>query len=329
MEEIKLSGKNKLPKYWVVQCPSEEQEIELFRNTVIRYIREVIGEKWKGDAIGYYYGYDGRDDFNGTVCSYNLSNFKNNPTLLTLQQFINCFKKEVMTKQMFTVGGSLSLRQKFVAKLGIPTINGGTISDKYPYLAPSVLDKGYIQGYKKRELVHFDLPKDYADALAYARNYFRIKNPKAGKSFEIGDIVVIDNLTPTEKSGYVDGVVGHIGIITNISGEGWHTLTPYCMGGCWQASHLRYATEKEITKFNNKTLKFGQDTVFFRRGEDFVTIPEGKITKDEIKKVVDTFEPSISILGYDLRVEGTVNIAFGCKKGTLAEAKAILEAFDE
>jgi len=95
MEEIKLSGNNRLPKYWCVQCPEENSpNHELFLNTVIKYMRDVIGEYWVGNLWGSYYGYDGNDKFRGTDHFREVKSFKNNPTLLTLQQFIDCFKEE-------------------------------------------------------------------------------------------------------------------------------------------------------------------------------------------------------------------------------------------
>lgn len=95
MEEIKLTGNNRLPKYWAVQCPEEDDDdYPLFLNTVIRYICEVIGEHWNGNSCGDYYGYDGDKEFKGTNVYSDMKSFINNPTLLTLQEFIECFKED-------------------------------------------------------------------------------------------------------------------------------------------------------------------------------------------------------------------------------------------
>jgi len=94
MEEIKLSGNNRLPKYWAVQCPSlASSDIELFRSTVIKYMGDVLHSHWSGDSEGYYYGNA------GDYVEFVISAFPNIPTLLTLQEFIDCFKEEVKTPE--------------------------------------------------------------------------------------------------------------------------------------------------------------------------------------------------------------------------------------
>lgn len=96
MKEIKLSGNNRLPKYWVVKVPDSETEKELFKDTVYKYIQEILGANWsiKTPSTFNYWGHDGSEGKAGTDCFRRIEDFENNPTLLTLQEFINCFDEE-------------------------------------------------------------------------------------------------------------------------------------------------------------------------------------------------------------------------------------------
>ena len=82
---------NKLPKYWAVQLTEENQE--LFRKTVIPYMLNVYEEYWRGDGIGYFYGYDGNRLYKGTNYCKNIEAFKNSPTILSLSEFIELSKE--------------------------------------------------------------------------------------------------------------------------------------------------------------------------------------------------------------------------------------------
>jgi hypothetical protein len=86
---------NRLPQYWVVQADYHNSDFK----TVINYLNEQYGTAWMGHNHGDYYGYDGNHKHNGTDSWTNLSNFKNNPTVLTIEQFIELTsKKENMNK---------------------------------------------------------------------------------------------------------------------------------------------------------------------------------------------------------------------------------------
>jgi hypothetical protein len=76
--------KNRLPKYWVVQCNTFNPNWM----KVIDYLYEIHGERWCGDVIGNYYGYDGSMSYRGTNTYNDLSRFSNNPTLLTIDEFM-------------------------------------------------------------------------------------------------------------------------------------------------------------------------------------------------------------------------------------------------
>lgn len=80
-----------LPKYWVVERTKENTV--LFRKTVIPYLRNTYRKSWNGTSYKYY-GFDGSKVFKGTNCHNNLKCFKNNPILLTLDEFIKLTTKE-------------------------------------------------------------------------------------------------------------------------------------------------------------------------------------------------------------------------------------------
>ena len=96
MKEVK----NNLPKYWVVKLL--EKEVELFQETVCAYMNEVYDKRWVGANINYFYGYDGNSNRNGTDTWRLLGSFKNNPTVLTLQEFIE-LSKPVEKIEMYSI----------------------------------------------------------------------------------------------------------------------------------------------------------------------------------------------------------------------------------
>ncbi len=89
-----------LPKYWVVE-KTEDNEV-LFKQTVIQYLLDTYEEYWRGDSYRFY-GYDGNSDFKGTNGWNSISKFENNPTLLTLEEFIKLTKKQGMIKEEFVL----------------------------------------------------------------------------------------------------------------------------------------------------------------------------------------------------------------------------------
>jgi len=90
MKEIK----NSLPKYWVIRSDGSQ----LFRDTVIKYLNSIVGAKYWVGYQNYYYGFDGGVGPGGTNNWTCITNFKNNPQLLTIKQFIE------MTKEREIIG---------------------------------------------------------------------------------------------------------------------------------------------------------------------------------------------------------------------------------
>ena len=75
---------NSLPKYWVVQCNTSNPNWR----KVIDYLKNVHGKRWEGVCETAYYGYDGGKGWYGTNTFNYISLFENNPTLLTIEQFV-------------------------------------------------------------------------------------------------------------------------------------------------------------------------------------------------------------------------------------------------
>ena len=78
---------NRLPKYWVV----ENDLTPKYKDIVIGYLNKECDVNYVGGSTRYY-GYDGNKASNGTNCDNLLKQFKNNPTLLTLDEFIELSK---------------------------------------------------------------------------------------------------------------------------------------------------------------------------------------------------------------------------------------------
>lgn len=94
--------KNALPQYWIVQ----QDGTELYIKEVIEYLNSYVkifpyhGTNWK------YYGVDGSTDNGGTAYADSIEKFKNNPTLLTLEEFIrlkNSSLEEFPTDNWFVI----------------------------------------------------------------------------------------------------------------------------------------------------------------------------------------------------------------------------------
>ena len=79
-----MKTKNSLPKYWVVQCNTSNPNWR----KVIDYLKNVHGKRWEGVCETAYYGYDGGKGWYGTNTFNYISLFENNPTLLTIEQFV-------------------------------------------------------------------------------------------------------------------------------------------------------------------------------------------------------------------------------------------------
>lgn len=89
-----------LPKYWVVLMTEDNKE--QFIEHVISYLDEIdhnSGSSWLDNLnpldFNVYYGFDGNSSFNGTnsYCLEEYEEFENNPTILTLEEFIELRNK--------------------------------------------------------------------------------------------------------------------------------------------------------------------------------------------------------------------------------------------
>lgn len=98
----------------------------------------------------------------------------------------------------------------------------------------------------------------------------------------------------------------------------------------WDAA-LAYVKDYYLPVITEKVVFFGKLKCTIKKGNNFATTEFGKITKSQISRVLDNFNKQIKILGYDLEIVGVDNLVlkFGCQQGTVAEAKALLKAFNE
>lgn len=79
-----IKEEEELPKYWVVK----NDQSQLFKDTVIKYLFSNYQMKWLGCDKNSYYGVDGSDLYFKTNTYYDITSFQNNPKLLTIQEFI-------------------------------------------------------------------------------------------------------------------------------------------------------------------------------------------------------------------------------------------------
>lgn len=81
-----------LPKFWVVKCNTTHPDWM----KVVDYMNTIgyTGWTWNGTNDGDYYGFDGVNGRNGTHVWSNLLHFKNNPTVLTIEEFVSLTNKK-------------------------------------------------------------------------------------------------------------------------------------------------------------------------------------------------------------------------------------------
>lgn len=86
-----------LPQYWVVKCDTSHPDWR----KVIDYLNKTYSQEWSGGNHGHYYGFDGNERYNGTDYWASLSDFKNNPTVLTIKEFVSLTNQK--TENMVTI----------------------------------------------------------------------------------------------------------------------------------------------------------------------------------------------------------------------------------
>jgi hypothetical protein len=86
-----------LPKYWVVKRDSNNPDWR----KVIDYLNN-INSGWNGE-YEIYYGFDGSSGHGGTNGWNHIESFANNPTLLTIEQFVKLTTQKQETKKEETM----------------------------------------------------------------------------------------------------------------------------------------------------------------------------------------------------------------------------------
>jgi hypothetical protein len=88
----------KLPKYFVIkQCNRP------LWNDYIEWLNKTYNVNYSGDSSSSYYGYDGNETNNGTGYHIDISYFKNNPEIITLDYWNKCIKNKTQMTQKLTV----------------------------------------------------------------------------------------------------------------------------------------------------------------------------------------------------------------------------------
>ena len=111
--------KNNLPTYWIVKRDLTNPNWR----KVIEYLNETYNQDW-GWTNNWYYWYDWNKSNNWTNYFYDITYFENNPTLLTIEQFMEAIKEE----ETFA-----PLEQVAVSNTGIKNAIENLKTDKYKY----------------------------------------------------------------------------------------------------------------------------------------------------------------------------------------------------
>jgi len=80
----------------------------------------------------------------------------------------------------------------------------------------------------------------------------------------------------------------------------------------------------------SKELYFGKVKFTIKKGDDFATTEYGKVTKEEIKKVIDWYNNPLTILGYNCDIENWkyLNLHWGCQRDSIDKVIEIYNAFE-
>lgn len=344
MTESKLSGNNRLPKYWVVQCPekSNSKELDRFRNTVIRYMEEVIGEKWSGDYYLAYYGYVGNSHFKGTDYNCSLKDFKNSPKLLTIDEFIELSKpievSKLPEKWRVFVKKYEDIEEYLIEKYGkVDKWFTATKGEFWLYSDSNTMwaSPKYVSIASDIEYTEIDWNTFQENVLNKFNKSNEIKKPSTMNEFEFS-VEGSESL----KKAFAEEVrvkfyspdsidYPYIGYQDEKTLQGWtgkSTNRHFSLPEEWNDA-VEFAKKAYIEK---KTIYFGDLKLTIARGDDYATTVSGKIYKADIEKVVKMFDNEIKIHGYPLKVNDVDNIkvSFGCKTDTISKVKEILEMFN-
>lgn len=77
-------NKNRLPKYYIFLNDINHPRI----NEVLERFNLLYGENWNLNVDNAYYGYDGNCKYNGTDYHHDKSSFENDPTIITMDEFL-------------------------------------------------------------------------------------------------------------------------------------------------------------------------------------------------------------------------------------------------
>jgi hypothetical protein len=125
-----------LPKYYAVKCDGNETKDALI---AWQKFQEIHKGDWGGDYCRFdYFGFDGTEGRNGTDLFNRVSDFKNNPTILTPTEFLNILNKKTMKhnlKKNDAVANVTAEQWEIIKAIGQQNginIYSGTANASYP-----------------------------------------------------------------------------------------------------------------------------------------------------------------------------------------------------
>lgn len=193
----------------------------------------------KGVDVDVYYGIDD----NGVISEFSISVPTGYREILLPEDFEpngETFKNKDMEKKDFTIGGSFALRKAFIEEYGTPH-HDITYLD-WPYICiESTSEKPYIASSRCKCDIHFTLPQQWDEAMAYAKEYFK----PSEKEFKKGDWVKVigaDKLGTMQN--YPTGTILRV-----VDNDKCYRETCYAMDGKGIGVHqsaLTLATESDI-----------------------------------------------------------------------------------
>lgn len=285
-----MNKQNNLPKYWVVKNTNNDD----FK-VVLNYLNENHGSYYKYRNHEYY-GYDGCGNNNstGTICMDSTKYFKNNPILLTLEEF----KKAIGIEEEFV------LPEKWCIKTNNDTrkiINGFLIKNGYEsklsqdYYCHYPLLHGNCSAYDNKIIgyteITFEQFKKYVLKMNDNKKIIGYKSPiKFGNGVEVGMIFeripnIANYYRPKDK---------HDDIFNRLPQEIVETWEPIY--------------EEEVKTINmgsfNLTVK---DKKVFHKNEDITNF---------VKYLVENYDRSYRIQSFTVEIDEITFKTTGCQHNT-------------
>lgn len=164
-------------------------------------------------------------------------------------------------------------------------------------------------------LPHLNLPKEIVEQW----------EPVYEESYKLEDWVVVKSV----NQGALGNGVLEDNLITQLYPKGYNNATGKLIN-ILKSHIIRKATAEEVSKMQEKELYFGKIKFTIKKGDNFATTEYGKVTKEEIKKVIDWYNNPLTILGYNCVIEDWkyLNLHWGCQRDSIDKVIEIYNAFE-